>query len=212
MLMKVLGSIVLRQDAASGRVSHLREQQRMEEVAGSLYDKQPKMKQPGNVSCGMYNGKIPDIRMNSGIATVGLLIALAVVSSSLLCVIEFYRLFTIKVSVEEDLARAVNIAADLAMLDIYRREHLSELNPAAAYGAFYDYLHDTMGTSGDLAVLDNNGRIVYKLDIEQLIIQNDPPSVKVRGRIGIKPLFIGELFVDEISFRVRGSSVNRRKE
>ena len=148
----------------------------------------------------------------SGIAAVGLMVGLAVVFIVFLGVIECYRLFTVRTSIEEELGRAVNVAADTAMLDIYRRERVSELDPAVASIAFYKYLDESMDSSGDLALYDEKGKLVLKLYIEQLKIVSEPPSVQARGSVGIRPLFIGELFTDEIRLTVRGRSVNRRKD
>ena len=148
----------------------------------------------------------------SGITTIGLMLALVVVFTAFLGVIEFYRLFTVRMSIEEELGRAVSIAADTSMLDVYRREHVSELNPAVASKVFYEYLHESMGASSDLVIYDKKGRVMVKLYIEQLKIINEPPSIHARGSVGIRPLFIGELFTDEIRLTVRGSSVNRRKD
>jgi hypothetical protein len=140
------------------------------------------------------------------------MLALAVILAAALLLFELYRAYTIRQSVEVELSRAVNTAVDLAMSDLHRQDHLSELNAGEAYAYFYQYLHENMALSGDLRAYDARGGELYALRIDALDIERSPPNIRVRALIALKPAFLGGTLFGEFTLPVRGRSINRRKD
>ena len=151
-------------------------------------------------------------RNEDGVTTIGVLLALTAIFVLFLCVIEFYRAFTIKQSLDAEISRALNTAVDMAMIDQYRQDHISELNPATAYDAFYAYLFDNMELTSDFKAFDKLGREIYVLDIERLDIDAAPPKISVTATAHVRFAYVGNIVLDEIRFMIRGSSENRRLE
>jgi hypothetical protein len=150
---------------------------------------------------------------SEGFTGVGALLALAVVMIAFLFVCEFFRAYSIKQGMDIELARAANTAADLAMSDLYRQDHLSQLDEGAARDWFYAYLRDDMGlTEGAWEARGADGGVVYALEIERLEIERVPPRIRVSAEVSVRPAFLGGVFPGSIRLPVRASSVNRRKD
>jgi hypothetical protein len=128
----------------------------------------------------------------------------------LMLLTEMYRIYTIKQNVDIELSRAVNIALDLSMMDIYRRDHALELDPGIARASFYSYLHDDLKLDGSLSYRDSSGREIFSLDIQDLIIQASPPVIKLNAGIEFKPSYFGNFYLTYIRLPVRAASQNKR--
>ncbi|MDR1062301.1 MAG: hypothetical protein LBL83_14080 [Clostridiales bacterium] len=151
-------------------------------------------------------------RRDSGSAALGFMLAFAAVLCASLVLLEFMRVFAIKQSVEVELSRAVNTAVNMSMSDAYRQDRLSSLDEGKARLSFYAYLSENMGVSDDFRIYDKNGNVACGVSVDSLSISERPPRVEARLSVSVKPAFLGRLYPGDIVFRVRESSVNRRKD
>ena len=149
---------------------------------------------------------------SSGSATVSAMLLFAAVMAIFLLVCEFVYAFTLKQSLDEELTRAVNIAVDLAISDAYRQDRQSELDSAAAYDHFYEYLQYDMNLSSFLEARRPGGGRIYRLEIKAIDIKQSPPSMRVIAYAVFEPAFFGKLVPVTVRLTVRGNSLNRRKD
>ena len=152
------------------------------------------------------------VRDNAGSGGVGILLLFAVVATSFLIVCEFIYAFNVKQSIDIELTRAANTAVNLAMSDEHRKDRVLELDLAAAYDSFYEYLYREMRLNSRFELIDGSGARIYALEITELDVRQSPPGIRVNAAVSVNPLFIGKLTPAIITFNVRGSSINRRIE
>ena len=150
--------------------------------------------------------------MDAGFAGVGALLLFAVAMVAFLFVCEFIFIIGAKENLEIELARAANIAVDLAMSDAHRQDHISELDAAAAHDQFYDYLFNDMRLSPQLEAYSHDGGCLYKIEITDLFISASPPVISATAVVTMQPLFIGRAAPELVRFNIRASSVNRRND
>ena len=148
----------------------------------------------------------------NGMTTLNYLFMSLVIFGVILLLFEFYRIYTIKQNVDIELSRAVNTAVDLSMMDIYRRDHVSELDAGLASDSFHSYLNNELMLDRNLIYHDDSGNEIFELDIEELSIQKSPPLIKVQGRITFRPTYFGNIYLDYIHFPVKAASHNKRME
>ena len=156
-----------------------------------------------------YFKKLKRIKSDCGFATLSYLLVSVMVLGLVMLLLEFYRIYTVKQNLDIELSRAVNIALDLSMMDIYRRDHELELDVGDAIDSFYSYLHNELKLDGNLINRDASGNEVFELVIDDLFIQGSPPVIRLRASILIKPTYFGNMYLSKIKFPVRAASHNR---
>lgn len=124
---------------------------------------------------------------------------------------EYNRVHTIRNNIEKELSRAVNIAVESAMLDEYRKDGLSRIDPSAAQAAFGDYLHgDMLLNASNALVID--GKTEYRLTFSSITVNEELPRMNIEGTVIIPPsVFIDSLddgFAYMITFKI--ASRNQR--
>jgi hypothetical protein len=152
------------------------------------------------------------LRKEGGFFTVGYLLIAFAILGVLLLISELFRIHTIKQNVDIELSRAVNIALDLSMMDIYRRDHELELDIDAARASFYSYLRDDLQLDRSLSYRDSDGKEIFSLYIQELTIQASPPVIKLRASIEFKPTYFGNMYFKYIRLPVKAASQNKRVE
>ncbi|MDR1440435.1 MAG: hypothetical protein LBJ10_10720 [Clostridiales bacterium] len=162
-------------------------------------------------AAGKYSGPA-GARGEGGSSALGLMLAIAAVLCVSLVVLEFMRVFSIRQSVEVELSRAVNTAVNLSMSDAFRQDRLSSLDSGKARESFYQYLSENMGVADDFNIYGRDGGVACSVRVESLAISEQPPRVEARIEVSVRPAFLGRFYPGDITFSVRESSVNRRKD
>lgn len=116
--------------------------------------------------------------------------------------IEYFRIFSLKESIETDISRALNISVDIAMQDINRIQHKSIMNTDTARVEFEKYLKDDMGLNSFNEKYDGNGNFMYRLIIEEEQVQRTPAKYIVKGNIRMQPIIIRNFFPDGYTFDI----------
>ena len=150
------------------------------------------------------------LRKENGVMSLGYMLASLLILGIILLLFEFYRIYTIKQNLDVELSRAVNIALDLSMMDIYRRDHQLELDAGSAKDHLFSYLNNELKLDGNLRYHDSKGKEVFELNIDDLFIQKAPPVIKLRVSVIIKPTYFGNMYLDNIRFTVKAASQNNR--
>ena len=149
-------------------------------------------------------------KSEQGNTTLGYMLASVALLGVVLLLLEFYKVYTVKQNIDIELSRAVNIALDLSMMDIYRRDHVLVLDEGVARDSFFSYLHTELNLDGNLVYRDEGGKEIFELDIETLFIQGEPPIISMRGSIVFRPTYFGNMYLGHIRFPVRAGSHNKR--
>lgn len=116
--------------------------------------------------------------------------------------IEYFRIFSLKESIETDISRALNISVDIAMQDINRIQHKSIMNTDTARVEFEKYLKDDMGLNSFNEKYDGNGNFMYRLIIDEEHVQRTPAKYIVKGNIRMQPIIIRNFFPDGYTFDI----------
>lgn len=125
--------------------------------------------------------------------------------------VEFYHIFTVKEYIDTELSRALNIATDYAMLDEYRMEHISMIHIPTATAEFESYLHNEMKLNS-LNERVEDGKVKYKLIIQNTDIQSSPASYQVSGIVRMKPILLSSLVPIDIDIPFKARARNQRFE
>ncbi|MCL2146378.1 MAG: hypothetical protein FWH52_01100 [Synergistaceae bacterium] len=152
------------------------------------------------------------LRNESGMTSLGYLLVSFVVLGVFLLLFEFYRIYAVIQNVEIELSRAANIAVDLSMMDLYRRDHILELDSGLARESFYSYLYTEMQLDRNLRRYDDRGNEAFWLNIEELFIQSSPPELRLRASISMRPTYFGNIFLENMRFPLKAASQNKRLE
>ena len=141
---------------------------------------------------------------------MGYLLASLLIFCIILLLLEFYRIHTIKQGVDIELSRTVNIALDLSMMDLYRRDRQLELDVAVAREQVFSYLHTELELDGNLRYYDGSGNEVFELVIDELYILGSPPTIRLSGGVYIRPTYFGNMYLNMVRFPVKVASQNKR--
>lgn len=125
--------------------------------------------------------------------------------------VEFYHIFTVKEYIDTELSRALNIATDYAMLDEYRMEHISMIDIPTAVSEFESYLHNEMQLNSSNERIED-GKIKYKLIIQNTDIQSSPASYQVSGVVRMKLILLSALVPIDIDIPFNVRARNQRFE
>lgn len=126
--------------------------------------------------------------------------------------IEYYRIYTIKEYVDDEMSRAVNIAVDTAMFDEYRQVHISFIDINTAKETFDDYIHNEMKLNRRNERFDNNGNFQYQLIIKDETIEESPAKYTVKGTLRMRPVLLEKLVPVNIDIPFKQTSRNQRYE
>ena len=116
-------------------------------------------------------------------------------------VMEISRVHTIRSHVEKELSRAANLSVEIAMLDDYRQDGISKIDVAAAQAALSDYIHGNMNLDASYA-LRLDGKTEYRLIINSLTFEEEPPKIRIEGTIVIPVSVLHEYLDEGVSFRI----------
>ena len=136
-----------------------------------------------------------------GSAAPGMIIFLFVFILVVCTTMEYNRVHTIRNHVEKELSRAANLSVEIAMLDDYRQDGISKIDIAAAQAAISDYIHGNMNLDASYA-LRLDGKTEYRLTINSLTFEEEPPKIRVEGTIVIPVSVLHEYLDEGISFRI----------
>ena len=125
--------------------------------------------------------------------------------------VEYYRIYTVKEYIDDEMSRAVNIAVDTAMLDEYRQVHVSFINIDTAKKTFNDYLYNEMQLNSANERFDN-GKFQYRLIIEDTVIEESPAKYTVKGTLQMRPILLEKLVPIDIDIPFKQTSRNQRYE
>ena len=125
--------------------------------------------------------------------------------------VEFYHIFTVKEYIDTELSRALNIATDYAMLDEYRIQHISMIHIPTATAEFESYLHNEMKLNSSNERVED-GKVKYKLIIQNTNIKNSPASYQVSGVVRMKPILLSSLVPVDIDIPFKARARNQRFE
>lgn len=125
--------------------------------------------------------------------------------------IEYYRIFTIKQNIDDEISRGLNISVISALQDIDWINRDSVMDCDIAQAEFESYLIDTMGLNRYNQKYDSNGNFMYQIIIEDEILQESPAKYEVTGSIrmtpGIIENFMPEGYTFDIPFRLESQNV-----
>lgn len=142
----------------------------------------------------------------SGIGFIVFVFVFAIVTT---LSIEYYRIFSLKESVETEISRALNISVDTAMQDIDWIQHNSVMNTDIAEAEFKIYLTEDMGLNNYNIKYDSDGNFLYQLIIDDELIQRSPAKYSIEGNIRMQPAIIRKFFPDGYTFDVPFSQSSR---
>lgn len=125
--------------------------------------------------------------------------------------VEYYRMYTIKEYIDDEMSRAVNIAVDTAMLDEYRQVHISFIDVATAKKAFDDYIHNEMKLNSSNERFDD-GKFQYRLIINEEVVEASPAKYTVKGILRMRPILLENLAPVDIDIPFKQTSRNQRYE
>lgn len=125
--------------------------------------------------------------------------------------IEYYHIYTLKEHIDTEMARACNIATDIAMIDEYRQAHISKMDSSVANTEFERYLHEDMRLNSANQFMDK-GRVLYTLVISKQIPTETPACYEVQGVIRTKPVLLSKLVPINIEIPFKERSRNQRFE
>lgn len=123
--------------------------------------------------------------------------------------IEYYRIFSLKESIETDVSRALNISVDTAMQNIDWIQHESVMDTNTAKNEFKKYLKDDMGLNNFNEKYNGNGDFLYKLIIDVETVQRSPAKYIVSGNIRMRPAIIENFLPDGYTFDIPFSQESR---
>ena len=146
------------------------------------------------------------LKSTKGSAMLGAVIACMVIAVFATLLLEWHRVYTVKENMDRELSRAVNLAIDLSMDDTARGYHSSKIDTQIARNEFYSYLENDMNLGGALSGPNDE----FRLFIESLDIQPDPPSISVTGHIELKAGYFS--IMPKINIPVKAKSRNRRTD
>ncbi|WP_313559183.1 hypothetical protein, partial [Ruminiclostridium cellobioparum] len=100
------------------------------------------------------------ISNNKGTSAVGVILACIIIVFGTVLILEVFRYYSVKDSMDKELSRAVNIAIDIAMDDNKRKIHVSSIDEDIAAQEFYSYLIDELKLDDEL--IYDDGKLKYQ--------------------------------------------------
>ena len=150
------------------------------------------------------------ISNNKGTSAVGVILACIIIVFGTVLILEVFRYYSVKDSMDKELSRAVNIAIDIAMDDNKRKIHVSSIDEDIAAQEFYSYLIDELKLDDEL--IYDDGKLKYQLRLDNVNIQSDPPKFEVEGMIILRPEFFTDFIPFNIEIPVKAKARNQRMD
>lgn len=150
------------------------------------------------------------LKNNRGTSGIVVILGCFLIGLATIMLLEIYRYYTVKDSIDKELSRAVNIAIDMSMDDEKRKLHMSSLKTDDAIQEFYSYLQDELGLDEELKY--NADNLKYQLVLNNVKVQSDPPEFEVQGTVFLKPEYISDLVPYQIEIPVKAKARNQRMD
>ena len=150
------------------------------------------------------------LKNNKGTSGVGVILVCLIIGLASVMIIEIFRYYTIKDSIDKELSRAVNMAIDTSMDDEKRKLHISSIDTDIAVQEFYTYLQNELKLDDELKYNDSN--LKYQLHLNNINIQADPPKFEVEGTVILKPDLFSDLIPYDIEIPVKAKARNQRMD
>lgn len=152
-------------------------------------------------------------KRNKGSAMPMLLVACMVIAMISAILFENQNMYTVKENIDRELARAANIAVDLAMDDSARRYHISRIDKDKAQDEFYNYLYDFMELSPSL---EHKTGMKYRLVLTKVDIEPEEPLgpyLSVQGYVEIAPMYMESMLPGfKMQIPIKAKSRNKRMD
>lgn len=135
----------------------------------------------------------------SGLILVLLILSLIIIISSF--IIEWYHTVTLRNTVETELTRALRISVDVSMIDGFRKDCISMLNPSIANNEFIDFLKGDLGLDSSYTKMQGD-KAMYKLNFSKIEVKGSPAEFLIEGFISKRPLLFNVAKEIEIPFSI----------
>ena len=120
---------------------------------------------------------------------------------------EIYRVHSIQANVEYEIQRAVNVSVGEAMIDSWRQDKTGRLDTAEASQCLMEYFEVYLRLTPAMEKY-SDGALIYYLSLDPVSVTEDPPRMRVSGKIFIPSAF--PIFIENVEVPFSISSRNSR--